>query len=581
MPVAEFAEILLQVILSVFAEIDPLPCLTSCSCRPLDCHCAPSCQPARLKKCKPKFKSLSARFISYVSISILIILIILIRSVSNERTGTAAATATSTIRRTSSTNSITPLTVESIANRNDGFSGCLVLKDDNDRLSEWIAYHYLTLPLKYLIVAVDPTGKTTPRDIVNVWNGTNTNESDDKIDVDLGVEILLWDDADYGHWIDEEMDDIHKHRHRQKTFLAQCQKYHKARNRTWIALVDPDEYITYNILSDDDRDPERRNDIDTFSNIDGPNFKSFDYRVKMQNLREEMTVARNNRFGFGGGYKPPPLLYEKTVFDYIKEHQNEEPWNSEPCYLMMRTIFSAIESPPHVLRETGGAEYGLDPKSFSTLRYYKHGEKGSWYDNRFGKVIIDISRIDGNELNRYFPNVHTPLDSCHYPFRLYETSILRVHHYLGSWEQYSSRADVRRTREKFDDLANVNFGADYQMQGWLKRFVELVGAKNAKILLQHSGKIDVGSEDMLTLMEQPEYGYVKVEPPSARSEKGEEDEEEEGEEDEQAKELEIDNVELLYYYENGKLDEVKVKETGEKIALDDPRLMVNQGKKNK
>ena len=41
----------------------------------------------------------------------------------------------------------------------DGFAGCLVLKDDNARLSEWLAYHWLVLPLKYLVVAVDPTGK--------------------------------------------------------------------------------------------------------------------------------------------------------------------------------------------------------------------------------------------------------------------------------------------------------------------------------------------------------------------------------------------------------------------------------------
>lgn len=66
----------------------------------------------------------------------------------------------------------------------DGFAGCLLLKDDNDRLSEWIAYHWLVLPLKYLVVAVDPTGMTSPEKILNLWK-----------EADLGLEIEFWNDV--------------------------------------------------------------------------------------------------------------------------------------------------------------------------------------------------------------------------------------------------------------------------------------------------------------------------------------------------------------------------------------------------
>lgn len=66
----------------------------------------------------------------------------------------------------------------------DGFAGCLLLKDDNDRLSEWIAYHWLVLPLKYLVVAIDPTGTTSPEKILNLWK-----------EADLGLEISLWNDV--------------------------------------------------------------------------------------------------------------------------------------------------------------------------------------------------------------------------------------------------------------------------------------------------------------------------------------------------------------------------------------------------
>jgi hypothetical protein len=372
----------------------------------------------------------------------------------------------------------------------DGFAGCIVVKDDNDRISEWIAYHWLILPLKYLVVAVDPTGKTSPRKILNLFNDTQK--------YDLGMEILLWDDADYGHWIDEELDEVHKHRSRQKRFLAQCQKYHKARNRTWLAVIDPDEFITYNIISDDDRDPERKNDVDAFGLIDGVNFTATSYRINMQEARRAMT--KENALG------------QKTVFQYINEHREEAPWNSEPCYLMPRTLFSAIESPLDALHDSGVTQYGFDPNRFSTLRYFKHGEKGSWYDNHFGKVIIDLSRIDENEIVEDMRNIHVPLDSCYYPFRLYETGLLRVHHYLGSWEQYSSKSDVRRNREKFNEAAFVNYGADFQLQSWLKRFVDIVGVENSKNLLKYSGVIEK-PESNLSLMEQPDYGYIRVEPP--------------------------------------------------------------------
>jgi len=39
----------------------------------------------------------------------------------------------------------------------NGLAACLVIKDDNDRLVEWIAYHYQVLPLRFLVVGVDHT----------------------------------------------------------------------------------------------------------------------------------------------------------------------------------------------------------------------------------------------------------------------------------------------------------------------------------------------------------------------------------------------------------------------------------------
>jgi hypothetical protein len=68
---------------------------------------------------------------------------------------------------------------------NATFSACLLIKDDNAILSEWIAYHYHTLNLRHLIVAVDPNSAESPDIILNRWR----HNSD--------IKIYQWKDSDY------------------------------------------------------------------------------------------------------------------------------------------------------------------------------------------------------------------------------------------------------------------------------------------------------------------------------------------------------------------------------------------------
>ena len=48
-------------------------------------------------------------------------------------------------------------------------SACLLIKDDNDILPEWLAYHYHTMNLRNLIVAVDPSSSELPSEILQKW----------------------------------------------------------------------------------------------------------------------------------------------------------------------------------------------------------------------------------------------------------------------------------------------------------------------------------------------------------------------------------------------------------------------------
>jgi len=52
--------------------------------------------------------------------------------------------------------------------------------------------------------------------------------------------------------------------------------------------------------------------------------------VEMQDARRNMTQENVGT-----------VFDRLTIFDYTNQHQKEEPWKSEACYLMPRTLFSA------------------------------------------------------------------------------------------------------------------------------------------------------------------------------------------------------------------------------------------------
>lgn len=344
----------------------------------------------------------------------------------------------------------------------NGFSACILLKDENHRISEWLAYHWLTLPLKYVVVAIDPTSATSPESILRLWNSLN-----------MGLEIVIWKDTDFGHWIDDKMDELHKHRDRQKRLICECLKYHQAKNRTWVAIIDPDEFITYNIIGDNDPG------ISQEKFDEAPvQFNNSTYRMLMKKKRESLKSI---------------LQQDKTIFDFIEEGRGNEPWESEPCYLMPRLMFSSVESTFEEARQTNLEDFGFDISTFNTLRYFHHAKKGSFDYNYYGKVIIDVSRINRKEITRYMHSIHRPLEyTCMVPLKEYDVGILRVHHYLGSWKEYSSRSDIRRNKEKFFRKSTVDGGTDYQLQQWLKKFILKVGVSKSKMLLESAGVINYG-----------------------------------------------------------------------------------------
>lgn len=135
----------------------------------------------------------------------------------------------------------------------EGASACLLVNDENPRLPEWIAYHYQTIPLRSLTIAVDPASRSSPLEILQRWNDTGL------------MEMRLWNDEDYLYDIDENgkkirnlkvPSDVWGHRTRQNHFINKCMADFKRRNKQWVLLIDVDEYMTFNRIEDINQEPD-------------------------------------------------------------------------------------------------------------------------------------------------------------------------------------------------------------------------------------------------------------------------------------------------------------------------------------
>ena len=95
--------------------------------------------------------------------------------IANERSEHKGANATTLITKINST---------SHQNKR-GLSACLLVNDENPRLPEWLAYHYHILPLRSLILTVDPASRTSPADILHRWT------------LETELEVTIWEEDEF------------------------------------------------------------------------------------------------------------------------------------------------------------------------------------------------------------------------------------------------------------------------------------------------------------------------------------------------------------------------------------------------
>jgi hypothetical protein len=311
--------------------------------------------------------------------------------------------------------------------KDESFSACLMLMDDNHRLSEWIAYHYFAMPLRHLVVNVDPRSRTSPAKILDRWRPL--------------MNITVWGGAGVAEALNET-DSLAKtkmHLQRQMYFYSGCARYLQKENRTWTTFHDVDEFLTV--------DEHFVNDTETLLKEPGN---------VLQTLRNVRSTQPHN-----------------THFQKI-------------CITVPRVMYGSIESSTEQVQKD--VPSFLDGMKFDTLRYRHRGEHGtgenvkSILDVTYAKPRkkYEIHQLIGNRHCSYKYTPHNILGIHHY-LGSWESYSYRD----------DARRGKEHSRQRFDERANVrDVMNDDEVRPWIKVFVDFVGEPLARHLLQDVGEFD-------------------------------------------------------------------------------------------
>jgi Glycosyl transferase family 2 len=368
-----------------------------------------------------------------------------------------------------------PTQLPTIGSRTDderSVSACLLIKDDNDILPEWIAYHYHSLGLRYLLVAVDPSSVTSPTPILDTWRANTDMHIVEWFDEDfMDAEFLrkgyhtpmhrIEGDASKSRWHEgyEDVDkvkadnlQIANHRYRQLTFLSACFRHMREHNRTWTIHVDTDEFIVVNPLL---RNTTQRN---------------------VQMIKVGSVVTRS------------------SILDVVRQfyrHRKLRRRFNYPCVTMPRLLFGSVEDASMGrITVSSNALYKFNASRFETLRWKLHTAYDDTERNAQPKVIVDVSTVPLSDQMFDKPfSIHRPssklcrkIDQLN--FRHLQRYPITVNHYIGSWERYFfAKNDTRRSKRTYDMKAHVSDGFDDWITSWLPSFISVHGTAKATALL--------------------------------------------------------------------------------------------------
>jgi hypothetical protein len=369
-------------------------------------------------------------------------------------------------------------------NKNTSFGACLMIKEDNELLPEWLAYHYTVLPLRYIVIGSDVGNTQNPEDILSRWKTAHTD-----------LQYWVWNNAstfvhrhdpmkvknvrsnDNDNSMDgKKLQAHHAFVHRQKGFITTCSEFLKKQGVQWTTYIDSDEFVVLNRLGPDDKD--------LIVADSGPN-----------SIRNESYQARRD---LDSHLAPGSTATATTTIAEVLHKLRATKYLKTPCYTMPRLLVGALENAtcPAAAAVIELARRDYRYEEMSTLRFVQHAKKGDFSASKYGKVVMDLSEISGETVNSTVPrNIHRPYKSVCGPAVVpFPNAVLYLNHYIGTWERYSSRLDGRRNRQEWEQRAYFDEGVSCDNFVWFPRFVAQMGSRRAQFLLGAVDDVDNGTD---------------------------------------------------------------------------------------
>ena len=177
----------------------------------------------------------------------------------------------------------------------------------------------------------------------------------------------------------------------------------------------------------------------------------------------------------------------------------------QTCMYMPRFFFGAQESKDNLV--TSFVPQTIDAFGMVTQRFlFREPSK-----NKFGKNLVNLHRVHSL---KSFKNIHhVSKEDCPDPelmrsLDLSKHSLIRVHHYLGTKEQYFFRDDPRMFNESFgrkgkvssyiprdlkryDEYTQKADSEDHAAKAWIRGFIKTMGVDLAASLLRGVGKVGI------------------------------------------------------------------------------------------
>lgn len=283
------------------------------------------------------------------------------------------------------------------------WSACLLIKDNNIILPEWLAYHYTVLPLRRLIVAVDPDSNDDPNYIFDHYRK-------------IGMNITVWQNRSY--WIDgrlaHEKKEFHpskewqqselfyrythdRHIYDQKIFYTQCLRQLKSENRTWTLMIDTDEYLAFNYYHQSENPATWCHGNSTCEREYKDTIRSgTHFRTKL------------NQYGTAAEYISKSMEQQVPIgvnpglagvdINFNIPHQ--------PCIVIDRYLITSKESDKEKIQL--GVDKGFDATKFSSLRFLHRIISKP----QIGKCIVDSSRSKKSLINNPHRLYKKPGEGC-------------------------------------------------------------------------------------------------------------------------------------------------------------------------